>query len=301
MYARLAFAVCAHVDADILIVDEILSVGDIAFQQKCMRFLNRFRARGTLLFVSHDEGAVMALCDRAVWLDHGVARAIGPSKDVCREYRAVMAGNNNSSGVFQTGGAIASPTAITEVVAPALKPFDFDLDHSWVRTGSPMIERAVVAGPDGQTIDFAEGGAEVAVHIDLIAARELRGPVVAFVLRNRLGQVILRDDTAQATDPPERIAPGRRFHATFRFYLPNLPSGDYLIEPLLFEDGHTAPIDRCGRPRTARARSGNRRTVDWVDKSETSRGNADLVQCVPGGRSPGGGVVAQNDLAQSIT
>lgn len=243
MYARLAFAVCAHVDADILVVDEILAVGDTGFQQRCMRFLNGFRARGTLLFVSHDEGAVMALCDRAVWLDRGVPRAIGPSKDVCQEYRSFQAGNHDPDGVFQTGGATAASAATTDIEAPALKPFDFDFDHDWVRAEKPMIERAVIAGADGQTIDFAEGGAEIAVQIDLIAARELRGPVVAFVLRNRLGQVILRDDTA-ATKAPERIPVGRRFHATFRFCLPNLPSGDYLIEPLLFEEGHAAPIDR---------------------------------------------------------
>jgi len=64
MHARLAFAVCANVDADILVVDEILSVGDAAFQQKCMRYLNRFRLHGTLLFVSHDSGAVVKLCDQ---------------------------------------------------------------------------------------------------------------------------------------------------------------------------------------------------------------------------------------------
>src|SRR5437868_10950734 len=57
MHARLAFALCANVEADVLVVDEILSVGDAAFQQKCMRFLNRFRLHGTLLFVSHDSGA----------------------------------------------------------------------------------------------------------------------------------------------------------------------------------------------------------------------------------------------------
>ena len=71
MYARLAFAVAAHVNADILIVDEVLSVGDIGFTQKCSRFLREFRERGTLLFVSHDIGAVLNMCDRAIWLDQG--------------------------------------------------------------------------------------------------------------------------------------------------------------------------------------------------------------------------------------
>ncbi len=64
MYARLAFAVAAHVDADILIVDEILAVGDAAFVQKCMRWIRKFKETGTILFVSHDSAAVM-LCATA--------------------------------------------------------------------------------------------------------------------------------------------------------------------------------------------------------------------------------------------
>src|SRR5438477_7832573 len=71
MYARLAFAVCAHVDADILVVDEALSVGDAAFGQKCMRFIREFQKRGTVLLVSHDLPAVANVCSRVIRLDHG--------------------------------------------------------------------------------------------------------------------------------------------------------------------------------------------------------------------------------------
>lgn len=73
MVVRLAFAVIAHVDADILVVDEALSVGDAVFTQKCMRFIRLFQARGTLLFVSHDIGAVQNLCRSAIWLAHGTS------------------------------------------------------------------------------------------------------------------------------------------------------------------------------------------------------------------------------------
>jgi lipopolysaccharide transport system ATP-binding protein len=62
MYVRLAFAVIAHVDADILIIDEALAVGDAVFTQKCMRFIRKFKETGTLLFVSHDMGSVLSLC-----------------------------------------------------------------------------------------------------------------------------------------------------------------------------------------------------------------------------------------------
>lgn len=88
MYVRLAFAVIAHVDADILIIDEALAVGDAHFTQKCMRFLRKFCETGTLLFVSHDSAAVTSLCERAIWLEHGKMRAIGAARDICKEYNA---------------------------------------------------------------------------------------------------------------------------------------------------------------------------------------------------------------------
>src|SRR5258708_7334115 len=75
MVVRLAFAVMAHVDADILVIDDALAVGDARFVQKCMRFLREFKARGTLLFVSHDTSAVTSLSDRVLWLDGGRVNA----------------------------------------------------------------------------------------------------------------------------------------------------------------------------------------------------------------------------------
>ncbi|MFP3787273.1 ABC transporter ATP-binding protein, partial [Burkholderia sp. SIMBA_024] len=74
MFVRLAFAVIAHVDADILVIDEALAVGDAFVTQKCMRFLRRFQQTGTVLFVSHDSSAVRSLCSRVIWLDRGVIR-----------------------------------------------------------------------------------------------------------------------------------------------------------------------------------------------------------------------------------
>src|SRR6185369_15136250 len=89
MYTRLAFAVATSVDPDILITDEVLAVGDEAFQRKCIERIYRFRQTGkTIVFVSHGLDVVRQLCDRAVWLDHGVARAVGPATEVINEYVA---------------------------------------------------------------------------------------------------------------------------------------------------------------------------------------------------------------------
>jgi lipopolysaccharide transport system ATP-binding protein len=87
MYMRLGFAVAISVDPDILIVDEVLTVGDEAFQRKCLERIADLRRRGTtVIFVSHVLGLVERLCDRAVWLERGVIRAQGDARAVVRDY-----------------------------------------------------------------------------------------------------------------------------------------------------------------------------------------------------------------------
>ena len=87
MYLRLGFAVAIHVDPDVLLVDEVLAVGDAAFQHKCLDRVQKFRARGgTLVLVSHDLGTIQSLCDQAIWLDGGQVCAAGQPTDVAMAY-----------------------------------------------------------------------------------------------------------------------------------------------------------------------------------------------------------------------
>lgn len=86
MRSRLAFAICAHADADILIVDEALSVGDGAFRQKCLDFIQTFCRQGTLILASHEMDQITALCDRVVWIDQGRVRAEGNPADIIEDY-----------------------------------------------------------------------------------------------------------------------------------------------------------------------------------------------------------------------
>ncbi|MGH6818657.1 MAG: ABC transporter ATP-binding protein [Methylovirgula sp.] len=87
MNARLAFAVCAHADAEILIVDEALAVGDATFTQKCDDFIRRFASRGTILVVSHDLATLETLCDRILWIEDGRIVACGRPSEVTAAYR----------------------------------------------------------------------------------------------------------------------------------------------------------------------------------------------------------------------
>ncbi len=94
MKARLGFSVATMVDPDILICDEVLSVGDFLFQQKCMDRMSRMLSGGTtLLFVSHNVEQVKRLCDHAVWLEKGIVRACGEVNEVCDQYMEMARAN----------------------------------------------------------------------------------------------------------------------------------------------------------------------------------------------------------------
>lgn len=95
MRVRLGFAVAAHLEPEILIIDEVLAVGDAAFQEKCLGKMQDIAGAGrTVLFVSHNMNAVQGLCHRAIWLEHGSVRSSGDSRDVVTEYLAETLGSD---------------------------------------------------------------------------------------------------------------------------------------------------------------------------------------------------------------
>jgi len=91
MYMRLGFAVAVHVDPEILLVDEVLAVGDIPYQEKCLNRIRELQKRGvTIVFVTHNPKQVEELCDLAIWLDRGEVRFAGPAKETVRAYAAFV-------------------------------------------------------------------------------------------------------------------------------------------------------------------------------------------------------------------
>ena len=113
MELRLAFAVAAHVLPRILVVDEVLAVGDAEFQQRCLGKMSEIGRSGrTIVFVSHDLGAVQQLCTRTLWIDAGRVRADGPTADVIAEYlRSGLAGSSH----VEFGEEAEGPVALTSV------------------------------------------------------------------------------------------------------------------------------------------------------------------------------------------
>jgi len=93
MYMRLGFAVAVHVDPEILLIDEVLAVGDLAFQEKCLARIRELQGQGkTIIFVTHAPKQVAELCNLAVWLDRGEIRMQGPAAEVARAYAEFMGG-----------------------------------------------------------------------------------------------------------------------------------------------------------------------------------------------------------------
>ncbi len=95
MVARLGFAIATDVEPEVLLLDEVLSVGDVGFQQKCAERMNRFRKQGvTFILVSHSMNVVRELCHRAIWLDGGTVRADGPAAEVTAAFEAFVSGES---------------------------------------------------------------------------------------------------------------------------------------------------------------------------------------------------------------
>src|SRR4051794_13329672 len=112
MFVRLAFSVAIHMDPDVLIVDEALSVGDIFFQQRCIRRIHQLKKQGvTILFVSHDLGTVRSLADRTIWMQHGQVHLDGKTDDVAAKYLAamIMRGRQEILADEAIGKPLASP------------------------------------------------------------------------------------------------------------------------------------------------------------------------------------------------
>lgn len=258
MYVRLAFAIAAHVDADTLVIDEALSVGDVRFTQKCMRFLREFQKRGTLLFVSHDTGAVTNLCSRAIWLDGGKQVMDGPARDVVERYLAAQhAADRASLGDSVTVHATAEAGEATSdgshgAPADAVDPrkavlngeasrnlvevFEFDPDqiNSEFGAGAVRIVDVQLLDGDGEAHRLISGGEVADLSIDASVLEPVSAPIFGFYVKDRLGQRIFGDNTyVTYHDRPVQALPGTRLRAHFRFRMPVLPSGDYSVDVAL--------------------------------------------------------------------
>jgi len=133
MFVRLGFAIAAHLDPDILLLDEVLAVGDAAFQAKCLERIAELRKDGrTMVFISHDLAAVYRLCDRALLLSHGCILSDGPPRQVIDEYQQMTFAGKDASVDESDTGTPAKCTSIS---------FSAPESPEGIRTGYPLVAR----------------------------------------------------------------------------------------------------------------------------------------------------------------
>jgi lipopolysaccharide transport system ATP-binding protein len=249
MMLRLAFAVIAHVDADILVVDEALSVGDTFFTQKCMRYLRNFMKTGTVLFVSHDTGAVVNLCSAAILLGRGEITEAGSPKKLVERYLAALYESDQNVDGLPAYGASQSVTKTenageyrdmrdmlinASTLRNDIEVFRFDIEKEGFGTGEAKIVSVRLLNQNGAPLLWIVGGEDVVLEIRCDAYKEISHPIVGFQFKDRLGQVVFCDNTYLVyRHNPLSVQAGTTLIARFEFRLPKLPTGDYTISPAI--------------------------------------------------------------------
>lgn len=242
MLVRLAFAVVAHVDADILVIDEALAVGDVFFTQKCMRFIRAFLHTGTVFFVSHDTAAIRSLCTHCLWLEHGRMVAIGTPKTICERYlQAFYEAQQGPSIVPMALSDETIPQQIStrdmrqdiynqSILRNDIQVFDFNPESASFGKGNAQITQVLLKNIRAETLSWVVGGEEVILTIEVATIQPLLAPIIGFYLKDRLGQTLFGDNTflnfrqqSLACDAAARLL------AQFHFVMPRLPRGDYSI------------------------------------------------------------------------
>jgi ABC-type polysaccharide/polyol phosphate transport system ATPase subunit len=199
MSVRLGFSVAVQVDADVLLVDEVLAVGDGAFQRKCFDKFSEMRAQGrTILLVTHDMSAVERFCDRAMLLEQGAVVAIGPPDQVAQQYKEVNFGATAPEALEGTGK-------------------------------TARLGRVWVEDDGGERLMTARQGETCHVYMEVEFFEAVRFPVFTVMFRNELRHLIFMA-TSIPHPPPGEFNPGDKATVKFSFRNQLAPS-HYLLTP----------------------------------------------------------------------
>ncbi len=243
MVMRLAFAVIANMDADILIVDEALAVGDAYFVQKCMRFLRSFIAGGTLLFVSHDISSVLSLCSRAIWLQNGTLIADSEPKQIAEAYMESLfeqeTGNGEQHHEKQEDNKEDGNESYRDMRQDIINAspwrndielFFFDAQAASFGKGGIKIEKVVFTDTKNRPLSWVVGGEIVRLTISARAVSAINGLIIGFFIKDRLGQNLFGENTFNFSKKiPPSIKKQQQVTAIFEFRMPTLPPGDYSV------------------------------------------------------------------------
>jgi lipopolysaccharide transport system ATP-binding protein len=248
MVVRLAFSVLVHLKPDILIIDEALAVGDSFFVQKCMRWLQEFKKKKTVILVSHDLSAITRFCDRVGWLDEGRIKYLGHPKRATELYLEshyqqvsdVSDGDELEASNFSDRGDIAPEdfrqNELREdgrIEIPVLNCFNESSSFGENKVLISKVYLRDLGSKQKRSKNLIRGGELVEVNITIKAQEEVFSPIVGFGLKNRHGQELFHDNTYLTSyltgQEPLRLKAGDSAQATFVFVMPYLPPGEYFL------------------------------------------------------------------------
>lgn len=249
MALRLAFAVMANVNADILVIDEALAVGDAWFTQKCMRFLREFMKNHTVVLVSHDLNAITSLCIRAAIMENGRLIHQGPPREIAQKYLETLYEQEQTIESINPESHITKNTKATgpgrdmrrdllleSNLRNDLQVFAFNCSEKGFGTGKAAIAQVWLADPTGQSYAWIVGGEVVQLHILAAIHEDIKEPIVGFMVVDSHGQELFGDNT-WLTHPPATmpLKKGEMLETIFTFQMPILAPGDYHITAALGE------------------------------------------------------------------
>lgn len=233
MYVRLAFAVSVHVEPEILVVDEALAVGDIRFQNKCLRKINEIRDAGcSILFVSHNASQVEAFCNRLVWIDSGRIRALGKPAKLIREYTNFMV-----HGIDKTTSVKSESTSpdTLKTVSVVNETEDWQwreigLSHNVEKNGVATIEQVRVRfDNDLSPALLLCREYHVEVEAKILFAAAIFNPLIAVGIFNNLNEPVIHFNSASLRGTVDSVEEAGTRIMRFVFDIPALRPGDYLI------------------------------------------------------------------------
>lgn len=223
MVARLAFAVAVNIDAEILIIDEALSVGDVRFQQKALRKLQELMGRAkAIVFVSHSMDSVRKFCTRAIWVKDGIVYKDGDTKSIVTDYYAYMTtGNNIVESLIREPLDRVEKKQNNWVDVRAFKS---------VGDGGAKITQALLSKEDStDSIGTLNGGEKLCLSIEIDVFEEVDFPTIGFTINNSLGINVFGVSSSHFnTDIPGLVA-GERLLTKISFELPFLLNGNYTM------------------------------------------------------------------------
>jgi lipopolysaccharide transport system ATP-binding protein len=228
MVVRLAFSIAVNVDPDILVVDEALSVGDIRFQNKCIRRMEELKRMGkTILFVTHSPGIVEAFCDRVVWLRDGKVFKDGDPSIVVRQYINFMA-----HGIEDEHKAVPSNASIVDRLPEQAGWRPVSAGHNVRNRNGVAIEAVrMTMEKEGVLLDRLTDSSPHDLVMEAIvhASQDIPMPLFGFCIHNELNEPVVHFNNQAAGLKIERIRTGVRYKATYRLRMPPLREGQYLV------------------------------------------------------------------------